>query len=84
MTSIGKELTRISIVNSSCKVVYDSLVKPDLPIIDYLTRFALFFVFISVSLTLSHGTCKVIIGCCIELYKNGGLGRRGYISVFCH
>ncbi|XP_046855353.1 uncharacterized exonuclease C637.09-like isoform X2 [Xenia sp. Carnegie-2017] len=40
MTSIGKELTRISIVNSSCKVVYDSLVKPDLPIIDYLTRYS--------------------------------------------
>eukprot|EP00111_Clytia_hemisphaerica_P010892 TCONS_00031883-protein len=35
-----KALTRISIVNRELKTVYDTYVKPDLPIIDYLTQYS--------------------------------------------
>ncbi|KAK2588916.1 hypothetical protein KPH14_001773 [Odynerus spinipes] len=34
------ELTRISLVDEGMNIVYDSLVKPDNPIIDYLTQFS--------------------------------------------
>ncbi|KOX77476.1 Putative RNA exonuclease NEF-sp [Melipona quadrifasciata] len=40
-TTTGElELTRISLVDESMKIIYDSLVKPDNPITDYLTRFS--------------------------------------------
>ncbi|CAB3986032.1 small RNA degrading nuclease 5-like isoform X2 [Paramuricea clavata] len=39
-SSRGKELTRISVVDSTHQVIYDTLVKPENPIIDYLTRFS--------------------------------------------
>ncbi|XP_043508412.1 small RNA degrading nuclease 5 isoform X3 [Frieseomelitta varia] len=39
-TSGELELTRISLVDESMKIIYDSLVKPDNPIMDYLTRFS--------------------------------------------
>lgn len=39
-TTKGLELTRVTIVNSECKTVYESLVKPLSPIIDYNTRFS--------------------------------------------
>ena len=38
MSSKGKELTRISVIDSTHQVVYDTLVKPENPITDYLTR----------------------------------------------
>lgn len=39
MTEDGKELTRISIIDYSSGVrLYDQLVKPAKPILDYLTR----------------------------------------------
>ncbi|RPB17491.1 hypothetical protein P167DRAFT_531068, partial [Morchella conica CCBAS932] len=40
ITAAGAELTRISILDWDGDVVYDTLVKPKLPITDYLTRFS--------------------------------------------
>lgn len=37
-TAEGPELTRVSIINWDGEVVYDALVKPSRPVIDYLTR----------------------------------------------
>ena len=37
-TSLGNELTRISLVDESLDVVYDTLVKPPRPIVDYVTQ----------------------------------------------
>lgn len=42
VTANGMELTRVSVVDESMTLVYDSVVKPDLPIIDYLTRYVLY------------------------------------------
>lgn len=39
-TTKGLELTRVTIVDSDCKTVYESLVKPINPIIDYNTQFS--------------------------------------------
>lgn len=39
-TTKGLELTRVTVVNSKLKTVYESLVKPFNPIIDYNTRFS--------------------------------------------
>lgn len=39
-TTKGLELTRVTIVDSDCKTIYESLVKPLNPIIDYNTRFS--------------------------------------------
>ncbi|KAK3854096.1 hypothetical protein Pcinc_039402 [Petrolisthes cinctipes] len=39
-TTNGCELTRITVVNPECGIVYEQLVKPDNPIIDYNTRFS--------------------------------------------
>lgn len=45
LTEDGKELTRVCIVDfHSDKVIYDQLVKPSKPIIDYLTRYAFHFI----------------------------------------
>ncbi|GAA5948990.1 hypothetical protein JCM21900_003164 [Sporobolomyces salmonicolor] len=40
LTEDGSELTRLSVVDGTGKRVYDKLVKPDKPILDYLTRFS--------------------------------------------
>ena len=40
MTKNGHELTRVTIVNEKCETIYDSLVKPFDPIINYLTRYS--------------------------------------------
>ncbi|PLW05230.1 hypothetical protein PCANC_27595 [Puccinia coronata f. sp. avenae] len=40
VTASGSELTRVTIVDSDEKLVYDQLVLPDLPITDYLTRYS--------------------------------------------
>lgn len=37
-TSQGNELTRISLVDESLDVVYDTLVKPPRPVVDHLTQ----------------------------------------------
>lgn len=36
----GLVLARVSVVNFNLEVVYDKLVKPDVPIIDYMTRYS--------------------------------------------
>ena len=42
MTEDGKELARVCIIDyESGIVVYDQLVKPPKPVLDYLTRFAI-------------------------------------------
>ncbi|EDL17191.1 RIKEN cDNA 2610020H08, isoform CRA_f [Mus musculus] len=41
LTSMGKELTRISLVTEGGYCLIDELVKPDLKILDYLTRYSL-------------------------------------------
>jgi len=38
VTAAGMELTRVSVVDESLTLVYESLVKPDKPIIDYVTK----------------------------------------------
>ncbi|KAG6461673.1 hypothetical protein O3G_MSEX012778 [Manduca sexta] len=39
-TTHGLDLTRLTVINSACKVVYETLIKPMHPIIDYNTRFS--------------------------------------------
>ncbi|KAL6259234.1 hypothetical protein P5V15_009153 [Pogonomyrmex californicus] len=39
-TTHGLELTRVTIIDEDCKVIYETLVKPQNPIIDYNTRFS--------------------------------------------
>uniref|UniRef100_A0A0C9R8I6 Rexo1_1 protein n=1 Tax=Fopius arisanus TaxID=64838 RepID=A0A0C9R8I6_9HYME len=39
-TTQGLELTRVTVINEDCNVIYETLVKPDNPIIDYNTRFS--------------------------------------------
>ncbi|XP_027708879.1 RNA exonuclease 1 homolog isoform X3 [Vombatus ursinus] len=39
-TKQGLELTRITVINSDLKVVYDTFVKPDNKVVDYNTRFS--------------------------------------------
>uniref|UniRef100_T1IED8 Exonuclease domain-containing protein n=1 Tax=Rhodnius prolixus TaxID=13249 RepID=T1IED8_RHOPR len=40
VTQMGNELTRVSIINERYEVVYESLVKPYNPIINYVTKFS--------------------------------------------
>uniref|UniRef100_A0A670XUP6 RNA exonuclease 1 homolog n=1 Tax=Pseudonaja textilis TaxID=8673 RepID=A0A670XUP6_PSETE len=39
-TKQGLELTRVTVINSDLKVIYDTFVKPDSRIVDYNTRFS--------------------------------------------
>ncbi|KAK0162199.1 hypothetical protein PV327_008553 [Microctonus hyperodae] len=39
-TTQGLELTRVTVINDDCKVVYETLVRPENEIIDYNTRFS--------------------------------------------
>ena len=37
-TTAGMEVARVTVVNSECEVIYETLVKPDHEILDYNTR----------------------------------------------
>ncbi|KAJ0172262.1 hypothetical protein K1T71_012235 [Dendrolimus kikuchii] len=39
-TTHGLDLTRVTVINSACKIVYETLIKPLHPIIDYNTRYS--------------------------------------------
>ncbi|XP_075984323.1 RNA exonuclease 1 homolog [Anticarsia gemmatalis] len=39
-TTHGLDLTRVTVINSDCKVIYETLIKPLHPIIDYNTRYS--------------------------------------------
>uniref|UniRef100_A0A2A4JST1 Exonuclease domain-containing protein n=1 Tax=Heliothis virescens TaxID=7102 RepID=A0A2A4JST1_HELVI len=39
-TTHGLDLTRVTVINSNCKVVYETLIRPLHPIIDYNTRYS--------------------------------------------
>ncbi|XP_015785573.1 RNA exonuclease 1 homolog isoform X2 [Tetranychus urticae] len=39
-TTVGLELTRVSVIDHKLKCVYESLVKPDNPVLDYNTKFS--------------------------------------------
>lgn len=39
-TTHGLDLTRVTVINSACKVVYEKLIKPLHPIVDYNTRYS--------------------------------------------
>ncbi|XP_061456906.1 RNA exonuclease 1 homolog isoform X2 [Rhineura floridana] len=39
-TKLGLELTRVTVINSELKVIYDTFVKPDHKVVDYNTRFS--------------------------------------------
>lgn len=39
-TTHGLDLTRVTVINSACKVVFETLIKPLHPIIDYNTRYS--------------------------------------------
>ena len=51
-TEVGPELTRISVVGWDGTVVYDTLVKPDRPIVNYLTQYVTLFAGPAFQLTL--------------------------------
>ncbi|SCU86727.1 LANO_0C09010g1_1 [Lachancea nothofagi CBS 11611] len=40
MADSGLVLTRVSLVDFECNLIYDRLVKPDVPIVDYLTKYS--------------------------------------------
>jgi RNA exonuclease 1 len=39
-TAAGLELTRVTVVDHTLKSIYETLVKPDLPVVDYNSRFS--------------------------------------------
>ncbi|KAG7198273.1 hypothetical protein KM043_005676 [Ampulex compressa] len=39
-TTQGLELTRVTVINEDCNVIYETLVKPENPVVDYNTRFS--------------------------------------------
>lgn len=41
-TTVGLELTRVTVVDRDLNTVYESLVKPGNPVIDYNTRYVIF------------------------------------------
>lgn len=47
-TTQGLELTRVTVINEDCRVVYETLVKPEHPILDYNTRYVYKFYFVNV------------------------------------
>ncbi|AET40381.1 Rnh70p Ecym_5646 [Eremothecium cymbalariae DBVPG len=40
LSTDGYVLTRVSVVDFECNLIYDKLVKPDVPIVDYLTKYS--------------------------------------------
>ena len=38
-TTVGLQLTRVSVINMSLQPIYEKLVKPSHPIVDYNTRY---------------------------------------------
>jgi hypothetical protein len=65
-TTLGLELTRVSVIDQDLNTVYESLVKPENPIIDYNTRYMLFLclVLLPVKAFFIH---KYLVLCCMLL-----------------
>jgi RNA exonuclease 1 len=48
-TTLGLELTRVTVIDRDLNTVYESLVKPENPIIDYNTRYMFFLLLVLTS-----------------------------------
>lgn len=53
-TTVGLELTRVTVIDRDLNTAYESLVKPENPIIDYNTRYML-FLYLLLGASLSEG-----------------------------
>lgn len=57
-TTVGSELTRVTVIGHDCNTVYDSLVKPRNRILDYCTKFVI--------ITVSNDVGIVRVGCNLD------------------
>ncbi|MGH0172133.1 UNVERIFIED_CONTAM: hypothetical protein FKN15_002957 [Acipenser sinensis] len=82
-TTQGLELARVTVVNPSLQVVYNTFVKPDSEVIDYNTRYDRFF---SSSLFLHvHDGCKEYLEGFVKTFSKSSLsnGNSGVFALAC-